>query len=505
MSQRFFGQNRWLREAGHSRYRTPARSRTPDGLRLASLGAALIVLAVGASAQDRCGASSWASPCASLPKAYVSYAEVLPLMDVLRPHLPPSLMGRPPEEMPSAWGEWVRAHDAGIRARVARGEEDSLVNFWLFGTSFTAHPPARPDDVALHGGGATLSQVADRRFDDLMDAVASAGSNERVRFAAQVLRDSGIDPATTSGRTRARALLAATGKRMLSEHSEYEHALAAPNAGADPLAWMARYASLYHDRGLSPDTSLLSSFAIDTALEALTASGRIGARSIRRVAVVGPGLDVINKAGGHDFYPEQTIQPFALIDSLVRLGLSRAGDLSVTTFDVSARVNQHIASARGRARAGDGYVVHLPLGAGERWSPALVEYWRGAGVRIGDPVQAARAPASSRPPMIRAVRVRPDVVLSVMPRDLDIVLERLDPLAEDQRFDLVVATNVFVYYDRFEQALAMTNVARMLRPGGSLLSNAAVSPVAPLAHAVGHEKVVYSDRQFDHVFWYQRP
>jgi hypothetical protein len=44
----------------------------------------------------------------------------------------------------------------------------------------------------------------------------------------------------------------------------------------------------------------------------------------------------------------------------------------------------------------------------------------------------------------------------------------------------------------------------MLRPGGSLLSNQAMVPIAPFATDVGHEAVVYSDRQFDHVFWYQR-
>jgi chemotaxis methyl-accepting protein methylase len=51
--------------------------------------------------------------------------------------------------------------------------------------------------------------------------------------------------------------------------------------------------------------------------------------------------------------------------------------------------------------------------------------------------------------------------------DVDIVTERLD----GQSFDLVIATNVFIYYDRFEQALAMANVEAMLKPGGFLLAN----------------------------------
>jgi hypothetical protein len=458
----------------------------------ARVGAALVVLSGAICAQAPPG------------KAPIVYADVQPLWDILRQHLPSQLSAAPAADLDSAWREWVRAHDVEIRGRVARGDEDSLVNLWLFGTSFTELPPARPRDVAMNGDGATLSQVADGRLDDLLAALASPGANERLRWAGQILSGKGMDPATSGGRARARELFVDVGKRMLSENADYGRALEAANTGADPVAWMIPYASLYSDRGLSSDTSILSSFAVDAALEALKDSGMIGGQPIRRVAVVGPGLDFINKADGHDFYPEQTIQPFALIDSLIRLGLSRAADLSVTTFDVSARVNQHLTTARDRARAGNGYVMHLPLSDVERWSPGLVRYWERTGDRIGEVVRASRPPRSAGNVRVRAVRVRPDVVKAISPSDVNVVLERLEPLRDDELFDLVVATNVFVYYDRFEQALALTNIGRMLRSGGSLLSNQAVLPVAPMKPAVGHDTIVYSDRQFDRVFWYQR-
>ena len=291
---------------------------------------------------------------------------------------------------------------------------------------------------------------------------------------------------------------------MTSENAEFARALEAPNAAVDPLEWMLPYASLYSDRGLSSDTSILSSFAVDAALEALGKSGLIARRSIHRVAVVGPGLDFLNKADGHDFYPEQTIQPFALVDSLIRFGLAQADDVSVTTFDVSSRVNQHLSAARDRALKGTGYVVQFPLSNTERWSQGLVQYWERAGGHIGEEVRASVPPSTAGVVKARAVRVRPDIVKSIVPRDLNVVLGRLEPLRDDERFDLVVATNVFVYYEAFEQALAMVNIGRMLRSGGSLLSNQAVRPVPPMNTAVGHETVVYSDRQFDHLFWYQR-
>jgi predicted TPR repeat methyltransferase len=99
------------------------------------------------------------------------------------------------------------------------------------------------------------------------------------------------------------------------------------------------------------------------------------------------------------------------------------------------------------------------------------------------------------------------VVSSVDARDLNIVLERLAPLPDDERFDLIVATNILVYYGVFEQSLALANIAAMLRPGGFLLSNNVLVelPTTPL-HAIGDSKVIYSDRpdDSDDIIWYRR-
>ena len=78
------------------------------------------------------------------------------------------------------------------------------------------------------------------------------------------------------------------------------------------------------------------------------------------------------------------------------------------------------------------------------------------------------------------------------------------PAASGDGFDLVVATNIFVYYGEFEQMLAVVNIARMLRPGGLLLANASLLTPAPMRPSVGYLDVRYSDRQYDHMFSYQR-
>jgi chemotaxis methyl-accepting protein methylase len=94
----------------------------------------------------------------------------------------------------------------------------------------------------------------------------------------------------------------------------------------------------------------------------------------------------------------------------------------------------------------------------------------------------------------------------VRPADVNIVLQRLE-LSSANRFDLIIATNILVYYDVFEQSLALSNIESMVRPGGFLLSNNAVLELpSARMHSAGYETVVYSDRpnDGDHIVWYQR-
>jgi hypothetical protein len=264
--------------------------------------------------------------------------------------------------------------------------------------------------------------------------------------------------------------------------------------------------SLYRARGLSSDTSIRPDFAVDQALEAMASRGLLEARSVRRVGIIGPGLDFTDKAEGHDFYPQQTTQPFSAIDSLLRLGLATPDDVRLTTLDLSPRVNLHLQAARRRAADGDAYVVVLPRDRDDGWQPDLSAFWRVFGSRIGSETGDVQPPPGGVD--VRAVRIRPAVVSSIDVHDVNVVLERLVPPADEERFDLIIATNVLVYYDVFEQSLALANIASMLRPGGFLLSNNVLVelPTTPL-HAIGHSSSTYSDRpdDSDDIVWYRRP
>ena len=106
----------------------------------------------------------------------------------------------------------------------------------------------------------------------------------------------------------------------------------------------------------------------------------------------------------------------------------------------------------------------------------------------------------------RAVQIRPAIVSIITPVDLNIVTQHLE-VPPQEGFDLIIATNVFAYFDSFEQLLAVENAQTMLRPGGFLLSNNLL-PLLPsfATRLVTHLSISYSERPNDGdvVSWYQR-
>ena len=342
------------------------------------------------------------------------------------------------------------------------------------------------------------------RTADLIAGIASPDGKERLQFVREVVARRGIDPTTAIGREQARIYFGDLLARVASEIDGYGREIQAVRSKPNGPEFAVR-SSLYRTRGLSSDTSIRPDFAIDRALERLTSMGLIEAGSVNRVGVIGPGLDFTDKAEGYDFYPPQITQPFSVIDSLRRLGLARENDLRLTTFDLSARVNRHLQAARGRADAGESYAVVLPRDRDGRWHPDLIGFWKTFGSRIGE--NSTRSLSSPAGVDVRVARIRPEVVSSLDVRDMNIVLERLSPSADEERFDLIVATNILVYYSVFEQSLALANLASMLRPGGLLLSNNVLVelPTTPL-HAVGDTRVIYSEHpdDTDDIVWYRR-
>jgi SAM-dependent methyltransferase len=434
-------------------------------------------------------------------KTTVTWEEARPVVDAFRDQLPAELKGKTSAELKAAWPNWVARGNAAIRARLAHGDEDSIVNFWLYGTSFTKRPRVTAGEVAKLDAAAA-AELLPGRLKDLLAGAAAPGGNDRLRFVRDVIARHGFDLRTAAGHDQAWDYLIDLRARAIADNERYLRAGKSAQRIGDDDARQSAFATLLRDRGLSSDTRIDVDFSLDRALAALAAKGTPAPRSVRRIAIVGPGLDFTDKAEGYDFYPLQTIQPFAVLDSVARLGLAASAaphmpGPEMVTLDLSPRVNQHIEAARSRAQAGAPYTLQLPLDRdtpAREWTPELNAYWQNFGAAIGGEAAALTPPAGADV-RVRAVRVRRDVVLSIMPRDLNIVLERLAPLKDEDRFDLVIATNVLVYYDAFEQALALANVAAMLRPGGVFLTNYKVAPLTPMEASPSLVSTAPFDRQ----------
>jgi SAM-dependent methyltransferase len=424
----------------------------------------------------------------------VSFATAKPVLEAHAGELPPEL--KEPNE--GKWKSWAQHEDNVVRTRLEQGALDSMINLLLFGTSFTTQPRViTMNDFA--------DPVVQARVADLVQALRSPGNNERIIFLRNLLRSRGVDPGKSAGYDQTRNFVLANLRRVVREQNIIREQVDQAGHESSQETALSERSRVFRERGISLDTTILSSFGIDGALRDMTDRAVLPKGSITRVAIIGPGLDFTDKGFGYDFYPLQMLQPFAVYDSLVRLGLAEPGEIEMTAFDISQEVLEHLRRARARAKRGEKYVVQLPRESWP-WAPEAVQYWRSFGSEIGAPVAPIQPPPALTGLETRAVAIRPEVVLSCIPIDLNIVLEESDRSATGQ-FDLIIATNVLIYYDTFEQALALRNIASLLKPGGFFLTNDWLPQVSQIPmSSMGYTPVRYGESGDwgDNVVWWQR-
>jgi hypothetical protein len=234
-------------------------------------------------------------------------------------------------------------------------------------------------------------------------------------------------------------------------------------------------AELYRARGLSTDTAVESGYVVYNGLGVLKSLDPD--RPIRRVLIVGPGLDLAPRTSLLEAGPPESYQPWAVIDALVSLGLSRLSDLTVVGADINPRVVDHLRRSRG-VPPSLALVSGIAETATVQFSQDYRDYFAQLGRTIGETQPAANAPPGH---LSKTVRVRAEAARTLDAEALDIVTARLDAPA----FDLIIATNILPYFDDTELALAMTNIAGMLVPGGVFLHNEARPVLGELSDALG--------------------
>ncbi len=369
-----------------------------------------------------------------------------------------------------------RTHEKNA-TRVREGDLDHLVFYALQSTRFTSRPPIepalaaktlveglRPEARAAFLTGASMpdipvSAAVRTRIDDLLAYLGPRSGDERAAFFRQL-----VHTAFPDARGREAALVREYVRVM---RFLYRKEFLAPVTARGTSA----VHDLYRERGLSTDTAVEAGFVVHTGLAVLQALEPT--RRVRRVLIVGPGLDLAPRTGLLDDAPPQSYQPWAVMDALVTLGLSQLGDLSIVAADINPRVVEHLRRARANPPA---LRLAIALGGGDTvvMSPDLLDYF----TRLGRSLGAETPRAGLR----KVVRVSVDAARALGSAEiLDIVTERLG----GPGFDLVIATNLFPYFDDLELALATSNIAAMLAPGGVLLHNEGRPILGDITTAVG--------------------
>jgi predicted TPR repeat methyltransferase len=149
----------------------------------------------------------------------------------------------------------------------------------------------------------------------------------------------------------------------------------------------------------------------------------------------------------------------------------------VTAADINPRVVKHLRGPADRAPT-------LRLVSGIRESDSVSfsreyrDYFAGLGQAAGT-IEAAAAPDAGR--LAKSMTVSASAARTLRAETLDIVTQRLDAAP----FDIVIATNILPYFDDTELALAMSNIAGMLAPGGVFLHNEARPGMGDVTAAAG--------------------
>jgi SAM-dependent methyltransferase len=373
----------------------------------------------------------------------------------------------------AGFGGFRQKHVLRTRARVQESDLDAAVYYALQSTAFTQDAPIEPAESArmfveglddgmrqrFLAGSATpatdrVPASARRRLRTFASAIQAPPAGSRLALFHDVLDREAGNPATVEAALVAQYIRA---MRFLYEKEFVAGTLPDSTAGV---------AALYRNRPLSTDTSVEAGYLVHLGLAMVQTLEPD--RRIRRVLLVGPGLDLAPRTGLLELGPPQSYQPFAVIDALVALGLAQLDALEVIGADVNDRVVTHLHDARTRND-----VVSFATGIGDGGAVTLTDEYRRYITMLGrasaEALAAPTLPAGYAGHLAKTLRFRPTVQAAIDGLRLDIVSDRLS----GDRVDLVVATNIFPYLDDVELTLALANIAAILAPGGLLLHNEA--------------------------------
>ena len=379
---------------------------------------------------------------------------------------------------PAAFSAYIARVSRENAARVRQGDFDHLVFYLLQSTRFTRLRPVEPALSArdfvesltpreraefLDNGRASRAlapPLVRDRARDLLEALESPGGDLRLQYFRVLVRDT-----LPTQHDRHAALMREYVRVMRFVYLKEFVA----QRGTDQVA------ALYRSRGFATDTAVEAGYLVYLGLGAV--KGVDPDRRVHRVLIIGPGLDLAPRTGLREETPPESYQPWAVLDALLALRLATLDDLHLTAADINPRVLAHLQRVHGKAPL---LTLETEIETDERvtLSDEYRDYFAGLGNAIG---RTEKHPDRQAKALRKRVQVSDAAARAVHSMWLDIVTERL----RDTSFDLVIATNIFPYFDDAQLALALSNIASMLAPGGVLLHNEPRPVIGDISSALG--------------------
>jgi hypothetical protein len=311
------------------------------------------------------------------------------------------------------------------------GYFDHLIAYALQSNQFTQVPRIEPALSAQSFAQSALvpSQVR-LRLREFLDALSHTAGNPRLEYFARLVPAPDRNLGFLEGEYR-RAMNFLYAKEFLHETHAYE------------------------TRGYSTDTQVAANYVIWNALSVLKRTNPD--LRVKRVLLIGPGMDIAPRTGLIDAVPPQSFQPYLVADALLSLGLSEMPDLEIECLDISERVVEFInAFSKGQRR------LELYSAPG---TDDYNHYFQSLGTKIGK-LALATPPGMPSDLLTRSITVEPSVTQAVHASELNITTQRLTGT-----YDIAIATNVLLYFESPDLPLALCNTAAMLRTGAYFVHN----------------------------------
>ncbi len=207
----------------------------------------------------------------------------------------------------------------------------------------------------------------------------------------------------------------------------------------------------------------------------------------KRILIIGPGLDFSHPELGEEI-PQQSYEPFAILDILLKSRRANLEDTKIDLFDISPRVVEHWEGLLASANQGRPYRLNVVSGAamlrgGNELSNQITVSYVGhfgqslPGVTTESSTRQSRRPAprtlNSYSVGLRTLTIPPSIVKAFRPFRGDLTTTDLEKLASGNggKYDLIFCFNTMEYLNETERGLAGINIRESLAENGVFITD----------------------------------